>query len=117
LSRTIADDIALGLPLAAFELIEKLLDLPRVARVACLLRCADNLPTRLVAEPAINHTAENPADQRRDPEQPELRERGAADDKRRAGAARRIDRRVGHRNAHEMNERQAQAVATLMNVG
>ena len=35
--------------------------------------------------------------------------RGAADDERRAGAARRIDRRVGHGNAHEMNERQAQA--------
>ena len=81
----------------------------RVDRVARLRWRADNLPTRLVAKPAINHAAENTADQRRDPEQPELRDRGAADDERRAGAARRIDRRVGHRNAHEINERQAQA--------
>ena len=53
---------------------------------------------RLVAEPAINHAAENPADQRRDPEQPELLDRCAADNERRAGEARRIDRRIGHRN-------------------
>ena len=70
---------------------------------------AGNLPVRLAARPAIVNAADDAADEQHDPEQPELRERRAANDQRRPGRARRIDRRIGDRNAHEVNQRQAKA--------
>ena len=63
----------------------------------------------LLAEPAVEDAAERAADQRRDPEQPELRQRPAADEQRRAGAAGRVDRGVGDRDADEVDQRQAEA--------
>ena len=63
----------------------------------------------LLAQPAIEHAAERAADERRDPEHPELRQRPAADEQRRAGAARRVHRGVGDRDADEVDEGQAEA--------
>ena len=74
-----------------------------------LRRRTGNLPLRLTAQPAIDDAAEDAADERRDPEQPELRERRTADDQCRSGGARGIDRRIGDRNAHKVNKRQAEA--------
>src|SRR5260221_6273276 len=45
---------------------------------------------RLVAEPAIDRSAQDAADQRRDPEQPQLLDCPAADEQRRAADARRV---------------------------
>ena len=59
-------------------------------------------------EPAIDHAAQRAADQRRDPEQPELRQRPAADEQRRPGAARRVDRGVGDGNADQVDHHQRQ---------
>ena len=46
---------------------------------------------------------------RRHPEQPQLLQRPAADEQRRAGAARRVHRGVGDRDADQVDQRQAQA--------
>ena len=59
---------------------------------------------RLIAQPAIDNAADSAADQRRNPEQPELLQGPAADEQRRAGAARRVDRGVGDRNADQMDQ-------------
>ena len=45
---------------------------------------------------------------RRKPEEPELFDIGLAGENRRAGAARGIDRGVGHRNGNQMDEGQGQ---------
>lgn len=58
---------------------------------------------------AIQHAAEDPADDRHDPEQPQLLQRPAALENRYRGAARRVDRGVGNRNADQMDEGQRQA--------
>ena len=54
----------------------------------------------------MDHAGHHGADDRRDPEQPELLERPAADEQRRTGAARRVHRRVGHRNADQVDQRE-----------
>ena len=58
---------------------------------------------------AIQHAAEDPADDRHDPEQPQLLQSPAALENRYRGAARRVDRGVGNRNADQMDEGQRQA--------
>ena len=58
---------------------------------------------------AVDQRAQQGADDRRHPEQPQLRERPAADEDRHAGAARRVHRGVGHRDADQVDQRQAQA--------
>src|SRR4051794_26062030 len=55
---------------------------------------------------SIQPTAGDGADDRRNPEHPQLRERPPADEQSRSGAARRIHRRVGHRDADQVNQRQ-----------
>jgi len=63
----------------------------------------------VIAEPAIHDAGDQGADDRRDPEQPELIERPATRKQCRARAARRIHRRIGHGNADQMDQGQRQA--------
>ena len=63
----------------------------------------------LAGDERIDDAREDGADDRRDPEQPELREGPAADEERRAGAAGRVDREVGDRDADQVDQRQAEA--------
>jgi hypothetical protein len=49
-----------------------------------------------LAEPAIVDSAERAPDERRNPEQPELRQRPAADEQRTAGRARPVKRRLDY---------------------
>src|SRR5579862_2204912 len=58
----------------------------------------------LAEERRIEQTGEAAADERRQPEEPELRKRKASGEDRRPGAARRIYRRIVDRNADEMDE-------------
>src|SRR4051812_37839299 len=50
----------------------------------------------------VGDTCQSGADERRQPKQPKLLERPTADEDRRSGAARRIDGKIGHRNADEV---------------
>ena len=59
----------------------------------------------------MDEAGKDAARNRRDPEQPELLERPAADEDRRTRAARRIDRRVRHRNADQMDQREREPIA------
>ena len=70
----------------------------------------DQLATRafLAADHPIDHACERRPDQRCEPEQPELLQSPAAGEQRRPGAAGRIHRRVGHRDADEMDQSQAE---------
>lgn len=62
----------------------------------------------VVSDGAVDHGAEYGADDRRDPEEPELSDGPAAGEHGHARAARRVDGRVGHRDADQMDERQAE---------
>ena len=57
--------------------------------------------------PAADHAGSRRADDGRQPEQPELRDVRSTGKQRRAGAPRRIDRGVSHRDQEEMDKRQA----------
>ena len=60
---------------------------------------------------AIESSAGDSADQRRNPEQPQLLERQPAHEQRRAGAPRRIDRGVCDGNANEVDQVSASPIA------
>src|SRR5215510_11560991 len=66
------------------------------------------LAERSLEQRAVQEAAERRAHDRRDPEQPELRDRPPPDEERRPGAARRIHRRVGDGNADEVDEGERQ---------
>jgi hypothetical protein len=53
----------------------------------------------------VDEARDRCAEERRQPEEPELLQRPAAHENRRSGAARRIHRRVRHWNADQMNQR------------
>src|SRR5688572_5745646 len=74
---------------------------------ACRPRAGD-LRGRFFAEPPIEDAAECAANERGDPEEPQLGKRPPADEERRAGAARRVDRGVGDRDAHQVDEGEAE---------
>ena len=57
-------------------------------------------------EPAREEPGDHRADDRRQPEQPELADIFAAGEQRRAGAARRVDRGVGDRDRDQMDQGQ-----------
>src|SRR5260370_15391921 len=59
--------------------------------------------SRFLTEPAIAYAAKHAAEQRCNPEQPELAKRPSTDEQRRTRAARRIDRRVGDGDAGQVN--------------
>src|SRR5215212_1459884 len=61
----------------------------------------------LLADPAIDNATDGAADQRSEPEQPELSEGPAADEDGWPGAPRRVHRQVRHGDAYEVHERQA----------
>jgi len=61
------------------------------------------------AQPAVNGPAEQGADDRGDPKQPQLLDGPAADEQGDPGAASRVDGRVGDRDADQMDQREAQA--------
>src|SRR4029453_15131268 len=61
---------------------------------------------RLWAEPVIEQASSGSANQRRGPEEPELRKSPVADKKCGTRAARRIDRRIRHRDADKVNQRE-----------
>src|SRR5262245_49536438 len=63
-----------------------------------------DLAGRLFAQPTVQDPAERAADQRRDPEQPKLHQSPSTDEQGGPGAARRVHRRVGHRDADEVDE-------------
>ena len=63
----------------------------------------------IACHPAVEKPGQRCADNGRGPEQPELLQGPAADEDRLAGAARRIDRCIGHRNANQMDQSQTQA--------
>src|SRR3546814_21135865 len=65
---------------------------------------------RVGTERLVEEAAEHAADDRGYPEQPQLLQRPTACDQRRDGAARRIDRRVGHRDADKMDQRDRMTV-------
>src|SRR5262245_44761472 len=62
----------------------------------------------LCAEPAVDNPAQDRANDRGHPKEPELAKRPAACEQRGARAASWIDRGVGHRDADQVNQRQAQ---------
>jgi len=62
----------------------------------------------LLREPLIDHAAEYRAGNGRDPEQPQLLQRPTAHKERRARAARRVHRRVGDRDADQVDQREAE---------
>ncbi len=66
----------------------------------------------LTAHPAIDDAGDHRTQQRRDPEQPQLRQRPAADKHRGPCAARGIHGRVGDGDADQVDQRQAQANAS-----
>src|SRR5260221_13698884 len=57
----------------------------------------------------VGERADDGADDRGYPEQPELLQRPAADKQRRAGAPRRVHRGIRHRNADQVDQREAEA--------
>ena len=59
-------------------------------------------------ERAVKKAREGSPEERENPEKPELRDRPAAREHGRSGTARRIDRRVGHGNADEVNQREGE---------
>jgi hypothetical protein len=61
------------------------------------------------AQPAVNGPAEQGADDRGGPEQPQLLDGPAADEKGYPGAASRVDGRVGDRDADQVDQREAHA--------
>src|SRR6516225_4984900 len=62
-----------------------------------------------LVHPASQQPGDHRADDRGQPEQPELADILAAGEQRRSGAARRIDRGVGDRDRHEMDQGQSEA--------
>ena len=74
---------------------------------SCVARYRDGFGL-IPSDPAIHDACDSRAQQRRQPEQPQLRQRPAAHEHGRACAARRIHRRVGDGNADEVNECEAQ---------
>src|SRR5215831_12547751 len=58
----------------------------------------------IVMLPATDHAGNQRAKDRRQPEQPKLRDIGSAGKQRRARATRRIDGSIGDRDQEEMNE-------------
>jgi hypothetical protein len=57
----------------------------------------------------IEQASSGSANQRRGPEKPELRKSPVADKKGGTRAARRINRRIRHRNADKVNQREAKS--------
>ena len=69
-------------------------------------RCCSGPPRR---SSPVREPGESGADERRDPEEPELSDGPAAHDQRGPGASGRIDRGVRDRNADEMDQRQPES--------
>src|SRR4029077_10888242 len=63
----------------------------------------------LTAEPAVSDAGKSGTEQRCNPEQPQLLQRPAAHDECRSGAARRVNRGVGDRNADQVYQSQSQS--------
>ena len=55
---------------------------------------------------AIRHRSKDRAENRRNPEEPELADRPSAGEERNARASRGVDGRIGHGNADEVDQRQ-----------
>ena len=64
---------------------------------------------RLARHQRINDAGQRRADDGREPEEPELLNRPAADEQRRTRAARGVDRKIRDRDADEMDEREPEA--------
>src|SRR6516165_10067513 len=62
----------------------------------------------LLEEPGIQDARHKRAHNRRYPERPKLAQRPAAHEEGRPGASRGVDRKIVHRNADQMDQRQAQ---------
>ena len=67
----------------------------------------DRALERLFFKPPIDEAGDGRTDNRRHPEHPQLRHGPTLDDQGRPGAACRVHRRVGHRNADQVNQGQA----------
>src|SRR5262245_59276128 len=96
--------LAVAINPAIADLLERLLAgrVPAPSLVICHGTRDLDWPWLFAADPVVDHAADHGADQRSDPEQPELAQGPAADEQRGPGAAGRVDRGVGHRDADQM---------------